>query len=218
MANNVILVKRTSVSGRQPNTTSSGNTQYIGAGGLALNMTDKILYSSDGTSVIEVGSNNTSHNISTNNLTVGTTVYVVSNGNIGIGNSSPTKKLHFFDAANGQIRFAASADPTYYREIGRDNLSTGNFYISRAQGAAVVRDLTIDVSGNCGIGNTSPSHKLRVDGSLSVSTGIHANGSLGANMALMQSNGSVAFWGPSLTVGTTAPSSPAVGDLWVDTN
>ena len=64
MANNKIYVKRTSTSGRTPNTTNSGNSQYINAGELALNLTDGILYSSNGSSLIEVGANNTNVNVS----------------------------------------------------------------------------------------------------------------------------------------------------------
>ena len=73
MANNIVQVKRTTVSGRQPNTTGSyaTNSQYIAAGEFALNMADGILYSSDGSAVIEVGANNTNQNI-TGNLAIST--------------------------------------------------------------------------------------------------------------------------------------------------
>ena len=59
MANNVFQVKRTNTSGRTPNTTGSyvTNSQYIAAGEFALNMADGILYSSNGSAVITVGSN-----------------------------------------------------------------------------------------------------------------------------------------------------------------
>ena len=50
-------IKRTSVSGRTPNTTNSGNSSYIAAGELALNLTDEKLYSSNGTVAFEVGAN-----------------------------------------------------------------------------------------------------------------------------------------------------------------
>jgi hypothetical protein len=63
MANNRIQIKRTSISGRQPNTTNSGNTSYIAAGELALNITDGILYSSNGSNIITVGSNVVNLNI-----------------------------------------------------------------------------------------------------------------------------------------------------------
>lgn len=67
MANNRIQIKRTSVSGRTANVTNSGNSQYIAAGELALNMADGILYSSNGSSLVEIGSNTTTQRI-TNSL------------------------------------------------------------------------------------------------------------------------------------------------------
>lgn len=57
MANNRIVVKRTSTAGRTPNTTNIANLQYIAAGELALNMTDQTFFTSDGTNLIYVGSN-----------------------------------------------------------------------------------------------------------------------------------------------------------------
>jgi hypothetical protein len=68
LANNRIQVKRTNVSGRTPNTTNSSNSQYIEAGEFALNMPDGILYTSNGSSLIAVGSNNSNVNV-TNKLT-----------------------------------------------------------------------------------------------------------------------------------------------------
>ena len=79
MANNRIQVKRTSTSGRTPNTTNSGNSQYIAAGEFALNMADGILYSSNGSASIEIGANNTNQNV-TGNLTVKA---IIANNSIG---------------------------------------------------------------------------------------------------------------------------------------
>jgi len=56
MANNVFQVKRTSVSARTPNVTSTSNSTYIAAGELALNMADGILYSSNGSALITLTS------------------------------------------------------------------------------------------------------------------------------------------------------------------
>ncbi len=82
MANNVVQVKRTSVSGRTPNTTNAGNTQYINAGELALNMPDGILYTSNGSELITVGANLVNQNIS-GNLTVNGIIASGSLGNDG---------------------------------------------------------------------------------------------------------------------------------------
>jgi hypothetical protein len=82
MANNVIQHKRTSTAGRQPNTTNSANSQYINPGELALNMTDQILYTSDGTNLITVGANQVNQTVS-NTLTVKT---ISANGSPGTAN------------------------------------------------------------------------------------------------------------------------------------
>ena len=75
MANTRIQIKRTSTTGRTPNTTSSGNSQYINTGELALNLTDRKLFCSDGTNpAFEIGSN-------LNSLSVVTTV---SSGNVNV--------------------------------------------------------------------------------------------------------------------------------------
>ena len=80
MANNLIQFKRTSISGRTPNTTN------LNTGELALNMADGILYSSNGVSIFEIGSNNTNVNVS-GNLNINS---VVANGTSG----SFGQKLH----------------------------------------------------------------------------------------------------------------------------
>lgn len=78
MANNVIQHKRTSTAGRQPNTTVSTNSQYIGAGEFALNMADQVLYTSDGTNLITVGSNVANQRVG--NLTISA---ITANGSLG---------------------------------------------------------------------------------------------------------------------------------------
>jgi hypothetical protein len=82
MANNTIQVKRSSTAGRQPNTTNSANSQYINAGEFALNMTDQILYTSDGTNLITVGANQVNQSV-TGNLTVKA---IVANNSLGTAN------------------------------------------------------------------------------------------------------------------------------------
>jgi hypothetical protein len=61
MANTALQVLRTSTTGRIPNTTASysTNSAYIGPGGLAINMADGIMFSSNGTSgnVFTIGQN-----------------------------------------------------------------------------------------------------------------------------------------------------------------
>jgi len=89
MVNNVLQVKRTSTSGRTPNTTASyaTNTQYIAAGEFALNMADGILYSSNGTAVITVGANLVNQNIS---------------------NTLQVANINFESTANNQLVYSAN--------------------------------------------------------------------------------------------------------------
>ncbi len=54
---NKIQIRRTTVTGRTPNTTEPTNTQYIDTGELALNLTDGKMFSSNGTVYFEVGAN-----------------------------------------------------------------------------------------------------------------------------------------------------------------
>ena len=102
MANNKIQVKRTTVSGRQPNTTGSyaTNSQYIAAGEFALNMADGILFTSNGSSVIPVGANNVNINV-TGNATIKA---VIANGSIGTANQILTSNgstVYWADPAAG---------------------------------------------------------------------------------------------------------------------
>lgn len=74
MANTVVTIKRTSVAGRAANTTT-----LINPGELALNMSDQILYSTNGTVVFEIGANTTNSKVSAN-LIINS---IVANGTLG---------------------------------------------------------------------------------------------------------------------------------------
>ena len=102
MANNIFQAKRTNVAGRQPNTTGSyvTNSQYISAGEFALNMADRILYTSNGSAVIAIGANNVDVQV-TNTLTVNV---ISANGTIG----SPGQVL----ASNGSSTYWVTVSGT----------------------------------------------------------------------------------------------------------
>lgn len=104
MANTKIQIKRTSVSGRTPNTTDPANSQYIDAGEFALNLADGILYSSNGTSLITIGSSQSSLNassvtansVTTNSVSASSIVssnVTITNG-ISIGNSTVNSSIN----------------------------------------------------------------------------------------------------------------------------
>ena len=76
---NKLQIKRTTVSGRTPNTTNSGNTHFIDTGELALNLTDGKMFSSNGTVYFEVGANLQNLSV-TGNATINA---IIANGSIG---------------------------------------------------------------------------------------------------------------------------------------
>lgn len=102
-------IKRTSVTGRTPNTTNSGNSTYIAAGELAINLTDGKLFSSNGTSIIFIGSNVATLNVTSsanlpNTVTVSGTSgtngqYLgIVGANLAFASLPPT--IAVYDAAN----------------------------------------------------------------------------------------------------------------------
>jgi hypothetical protein len=132
LANNKITVKRTSTSGRQPNTTASyaTNSQYISAGELALNMADGILYSSNGSSVIAIGANQVNQSV-TGILTVKA---ISSNGTTG---------------SNGQV-LTSNGTAIYWSNAGVGtvtSVATGN----GMTGGPITNTGTVSVLANTGI-------------------------------------------------------------------
>lgn len=63
MSGNKFQIKRTGIAGRKPNIDDSSNSAFIDIGELALNFTDQILYTTDGNTLFEVGSNVTNQTI-----------------------------------------------------------------------------------------------------------------------------------------------------------
>jgi hypothetical protein len=76
---NKIQIKRTAISGRTPNTTTSANGSFIDTGELALNLTDGKMFSSNGSVFFEVGANLSNLTV-TSNASLGK---IVANGNFG---------------------------------------------------------------------------------------------------------------------------------------
>jgi len=99
MSGTKFQIKRTGIAGRQPNTTNISNSAYIEVGELALNFTDGILYSSNGSALIELGANVTNQNI-TGTLTA--------NGSVG---------------SNGQV-LISSSEGIYWGDGGLVSVST----------------------------------------------------------------------------------------------
>ena len=79
---------------------------------------------------------------------------VTSAGNIGIGTCTPSEKLHLYSASAVEIRFENSTISSYLRNQS-DNF---NFYINGAE------RMRITSAGCVGIGTTTPSYRLHVNG------------------------------------------------------
>ena len=104
-------------------------------------------------------------------------------GNVGIGTTSPTQLLHIASSGNAtaQIDAGATAVPgLYFAQAGTRRAflryqNAGQFDIVNEYGAlgfytgtggSETQRMTINASGNVGIGTTSPSNKLDVNGSI----------------------------------------------------
>ena len=129
-------IKRTSVSGRTPNTTNSGNAAFIAAGELAVNLTDQKVFSSNGTLSFEVGANLSNlavnSSITIGNSTVNTTVNsssiavtkIIANGNIG------TSGQVLIANTSGGLYWGSAYEPKLISDVFTGNGSNTVFTLS----------------------------------------------------------------------------------------
>ncbi|MCK4597097.1 hypothetical protein KAU04_03625, partial [bacterium] len=96
-----------------------------------------------------------------------------STGKVGIGTTSPAEMLHL-DKSSGSLGIRVSSDASSYQYMnfgatngyGMGRASDDKFFINREEplGTGVLRILTLQSNGNVGIGTTSPTAKLDVNG------------------------------------------------------
>ena len=169
MANNIFYVKRTTVTGRTPNTTASyaTNSQYIATGELALNLTDFKMFTSNGTTYYEIGANLVNHNV-TNNFTfspllqVNTTAMYVnsaiflggSNGTVGqVLTSNGTSNAYWSTVSGGGGGVGSSVNTEIlFNDSGSVNGSLSLVFNKTTNTITVANNLT--VLGNATINTT----------------------------------------------------------------
>ena len=115
-----------------------------------------------------------SFTVSTSAQTTTPSLYVEANGNVGIGTSAPSQALEILSTSavlkmksTAASKAAAIALLTNSHQWNINATATDQFQIQDATAPAT--RLTIDTSGNVGIGTISPSAKLDVTGNVSVS-------------------------------------------------
>jgi len=132
-------------------TTGATSIVNIGSSNAAVTQLNLSTSSSGGSTVAATNS----LSISVNNTTA---AKILSNGNIGIGTTSPSEALHIYrNAASAEIRLQNNNISSYIRS-NTDNL---NFYVFNGE------KMRITLGGNVGIGTTSPNCMLDVQGNSS---------------------------------------------------
>lgn len=163
MANTVIQVKRTSVASRR------ANTSTITTGELGLNITDGIMFSSNGSTIFEIGANVTNQSV-TGNATIsggiiangglGTAGQVLySNGtsiywsNAASGGGASSRVYEAFTSANNQTIFTVTGGYTnnlidvYYNGVHLANTEYTQNGTHIALDVAAVNGAVVEVSG-----------------------------------------------------------------------
>ena len=206
MANTVFKLRRSSVAGKKPTTSD------IAIGEQAINLTDRILYSSDGTNVWEIGANNTTVNV-TNSITVATNSITNSSGIFTNSINSASFKV-------GSAAFIANTSGVYTNNnINISYNDRGITFTPLAGGANVgfrqqsddnfVFYSTNTTNGQRAIFNvyantiSGQGSAFRINVPLDIgSNPIYSNGSIGTNGQILTSNGSATYWATITGTGT----------------
>ena len=131
------------------------------------------------------------------NETLGSELMRIRNtGNVGIGTSSPAQKLDVSGTVSAD-RYLSTSSSASLPSFG---VSSGNgIYLAGANIIGFSTNSTervrIDASGNVGIGTSSPSQKLHIDGSVRITGAIYdSNNAAGTSGQVLSSTGTGTDW------------------------
>lgn len=110
---NKFQIKRTSVSGRTPNTSDPVSSSYIDAGELAINLPDGKLFSSNGSALFEIGAN-------LSNLTVHGPVVI--SGNLTVNGTSTTVSTRNLSLTDNMIYLNEPMSATITNAVGNGSV------------------------------------------------------------------------------------------------
>jgi len=150
---------------------------------------------------------------------------ILGNGNVGIGTTAPVYKLDVAGSArvDGVLRVGTTAQSGEIKIIDSNGKTfslnsglVGNNKFAIEESSTNVRYLVIDgVTGNVGIGTTSPTQKLHVDGNTLISaeryyytagTGAGFGSDASGNFKIRQNDSDLIFGsGNNVGIGTTSP-------------
>lgn len=197
MANTVFKLRRSTVSGKVPNTST------LSIGELAINLTDRKLYSSDGSAVFEPAAN-----VST--LNVGNSYYVAISGGkpyIRFG-SGQEAYINFNTGGNQTFTFSPNIFGTQgtHFPLGGSKLGVGNY-----QYTDFATNTMFQVGNNT---SSTVNFRIDIDGTVNFFGAISANGSKGSNGQVLTSNGSGVYWKSDFDFATNT----AAQYVWTNTH